>query len=289
MTGPPRDEAHVRAATADDLPAIAAILAANDEPIEWPGLPGWPYLEHLLAHHRVVVAELERGVAGFGGTVGPRAPTGGTFLSDLFVRPDVQGRGVGRALLAALFADAGPRATFASSDPRALPLYIRAGMSPRRPNLYLGGESAALVPAGGVDVDLVPDVGLVARHFREIAGHDRAADLAFWLGLPGGTGILVTAGGDVVAAGAGRDRRTGPGRWVDRLAIAPNADPLVVIPALLRAVGGGDLVALTIAGPNPVVRRLIDQGFRILDQDVFCSTDPPLLDPDRDVADPSLF
>jgi GNAT superfamily N-acetyltransferase len=289
VTAPVRERPLVRPATTADLPAIAAILAANDEPIEWPGLPGWPYLEHLLAHSRVLVAELEGSVAGFGGTVGPRAPRGGTFLTDLFVRPDLHGRGIGGALLAALFPRAGPRATFASSDPRALPLYIRFGMLPRWPNLYLSGESAALPVIGGVDVELAGDASTVARHYRELAGHDRQADLAYWRSLPGGTGIIATADRRVVAAGSGRDRRTGPGRWLDRLVLAPGADPLVVIPEVLRAVGGGSLVALAIAGPNPVVRLMLDAGFRILEQDVFCSTDPPLLDPDREVADASLF
>ena len=138
MTAPVRERPLIRPAT------TAAILAANDEPIEWPGLAGWPYLEHLLAHCRLLVAELEDSVAGFGGTVGPRGPKGGTFLTDLFVRPDLHGRGIGGALLAELFPSAGPRATFASSDPRAQPLYIRFGMLPRWPNLYLGGESGAL-------------------------------------------------------------------------------------------------------------------------------------------------
>ena len=52
------------------------------------------------------------------------------MLADLFVEPGRLGQGLGRPLLTALFEDAPVRATFASSDPRALPLYVRAGMTP---------------------------------------------------------------------------------------------------------------------------------------------------------------
>ena len=52
------------------------------------------------------------------------------MLADLFVEPGRLGTGLGRPLLSALFEDAPVRATFASSDPRALPLYVRAGMTP---------------------------------------------------------------------------------------------------------------------------------------------------------------
>ena len=56
------------------------------------------------------------------------------FLGSLFVRNDLRGRGVGRTLLEAILSDASGRATFASSDPRALPLYVRFGMRPITPD-----------------------------------------------------------------------------------------------------------------------------------------------------------
>ena len=90
----------VRPAQIADVPAVAAILAANDEPMDWPDLPalGWPYLEHLVARARTAVAVVDERVVGFGGSV----PIGGEdvrFLTDLFVAPDRQSRGAGRALL----------------------------------------------------------------------------------------------------------------------------------------------------------------------------------------------
>ncbi len=50
----------VRPAVPADIPAIAAILAANDEPVDWPDVAGWPYVEHLLGPGAVAVAEVGR-------------------------------------------------------------------------------------------------------------------------------------------------------------------------------------------------------------------------------------
>jgi len=58
-----------------------------------------------------------RRVLGFGAVL---AREGVTYLGDLFIRPDHLGRGLGKALLSSLFAGAGDRTTYASSDPRAL-------------------------------------------------------------------------------------------------------------------------------------------------------------------------
>jgi GNAT superfamily N-acetyltransferase len=121
----------IRAATPDDLPAIAAVMAAAGEPVEWPGLPGWPYLEALLARPggRVLVAsESDGSIAGVGASVPLRDDL--RFLTDLFVHPDRQSAGVGRALLDAALAGTSAHATFSSADPRALAAYVRAGLRP---------------------------------------------------------------------------------------------------------------------------------------------------------------
>ena len=65
-------------------------------------------------------------------------------LAELVVMPQNAGRGIGRALIEALFGEAPRRTTFASADPRALPLYVRAGMDPLWPNLYLEGSATQL-------------------------------------------------------------------------------------------------------------------------------------------------
>ena len=58
-------EVSVRPASESDLAAIAAVTAATGQHDEWAG--GNPaYVHHLMAHGRVVVAELGGKVAGFG-------------------------------------------------------------------------------------------------------------------------------------------------------------------------------------------------------------------------------
>ena len=107
----------VRPAVPADIPAIAAILAANDEPVDWPDVAGWPYVDHLLARARVAVAESDGAVAGFAGAIDVGDAR---FLTDLFVDPARQEHGIGRALLDAAMDGAAARMTNSSADPRAL-------------------------------------------------------------------------------------------------------------------------------------------------------------------------
>ena len=89
-------------------------------------------------------------------------------LAELFVRPDRLGRGIGGRLLTEVMAGNEERVTFASSDPRALPLYVRHGMRSVEPLLYLRGDRrvVGLLPVAGVSVEAAdPDdvLGLDAR------------------------------------------------------------------------------------------------------------------------------
>ncbi len=132
----------IRTATGADSAAIVAVWAANGDEIPAGGVDIMtPYLAHLMATGRVLVASDAGGVVGFAAVV-ERA--GVTHLADLFVLPDRFGEGTGGQLLAAVMGDATRRTTFASSDPRALPLYVRNGMIPWWPNLYLDIDSGCL-------------------------------------------------------------------------------------------------------------------------------------------------
>jgi GNAT superfamily N-acetyltransferase len=91
----------IRPATADDIPTIAAIAAATDLfPPEMtvdmiaPALAGGPDLWHIAQDG-----------TGFAYTAPERMTDGTWNLLALAVRPDAQGRGVGRALIAAVEAD----------------------------------------------------------------------------------------------------------------------------------------------------------------------------------------
>ena len=282
MTSQARPAA-IRPAREDDLGGIESILLMHDgpptsaPPLQVGAYTG--YLRHLLARGQLVVAEAGPALLGFGASV----DTGrATHLSDLFVLPDLLGEGIGRQLLEPLFANGAPRTTFASDDPRAMNLYVGLGMTPYWPNLYLTGTTSRL-PANGVEV---ADVSSAAVAELELAwtGVDRSADYRIWGERTGNRPFVARAGGRPVAAGQSRPRLRGPGRWLDRLIPAPDADDAglvaAVLAALRHAADDDGAIGACVMGPNPALRTLlVECGFRIADRDTFMATDPALLDP----------
>jgi GNAT superfamily N-acetyltransferase len=277
----------VRPAIPADAAEIGRIATANGQPPEDSGCDA-RYVGLLSRHGRVLVAEPAKtggarpGLAGFAAI----RPLGGiTLLCDLFVDPARQGRGVGRSLLDQLFDGTTDRVTFSSQDPRALPLYVRYGLVPRWPLLYLAGNPAALTaPSPPVSVEAPPARQVTAQEAAaaELAftGVDRGPDYSYWGGLPEGGGILVGQAGGVVAAGA-----TGQGE-LRHLATAPGADQAAAVLAALRAVGQRR-VMLCLPGPHPALGQLLRSGFRIDDFDHYMSTAEDLLHC-SDVFSPAL-
>lgn len=283
----------LRTATPDDIPAIAEVLEASGESAAWPGLPGWPYVEHLVARARVPIAIDDDGVVGMAGAIDVGRPDV-RFLTDLFVRPDRQDHGAGRALLEAAFAGTTERLTFSSSDPRALGMYIRAGLRPWWPVLYVSVGRPVLDDAAGdaglgVDTE-VADVATTARWSAGWTGMDRSVDFAHYASLPDGAGHLVREAGDVAAVGWSNRTRSDAWRAVDHVSIAPGADPVAAtLAALGAAMGDAPGVAITIPGPHPAVPWLLERGARINDHDQYCATDPALLDPERILPSPGFL
>lgn len=283
----------IRPAEPRDIGAMEAVSIATDLGAVVPGTTGIPgsthaaYLGHLIDRGRVAVAEDVGQVVGFGAAV----ETGrATHLADLFVLPDRQGQGVGRRLLAAVLGDARPLTTFASDDPRAMPLYILAGMEVYWPNLYLAGDPAGL-PAAPGDLD-VTDATLdeVADLERRWAGLDRSPDLPYWASLAGSRSLVVRRGERIVGAGFARDRLSGPGRWLDHAVIAPDADGPAALLALLRAgLAHAPIGGACVPGPSPLVRTLLEAGFTIQDRDTFMASDPSIVDPQREIVNTSLL
>jgi GNAT superfamily N-acetyltransferase len=275
--------ATIRTATEDDIRAMDLMLRVNDDPP--PGEPMYPagaqdpYLRHLIVRGRTAVAEIGGEVVGFGATV----DTGRyTHLADLFVLPAHHGRGHGGRLVAAVFGDAFPRTTFSSDDPRAMPLYVRAGMIPVWPNLYVAGDPRGLPPdPNWLEVE---DATLddVARLEGEWAGVDRSTDIGYWSTLIEPRASVVRRAGRAVAVGLGRGRLNGVGRWVDRAQVAPDEEPVGPLIALIRgAADGGNLVGASVAGPSPLLPALLASGFTIRDRDTFMTSDLDLIDPAR--------
>ena len=277
----------IRTATFEDVPEIRAILAehGNDGPFTTVDIVG-PYVRHLILAGRALVVDEGTRLVAFGATL----PTGrGRHLSDLFVRADSLGRGIGRPLLDRLYGDDWPRTTFASDDPRAMPLYIRAGMAPRWTCLYLQGSAGDIPATRGDLTTQTADPGLLADLERTWTGADRSVDHGFWATQAGADPFVVLDAGEAVAGGYGRDRQIGAARVLDRLAVHPDHEPLgPIFAALLRAARGGDVRA-TLPGENPAVRPLLEAGFRLEDRDTYMASEPDLFDPARLLPNPGML
>jgi GNAT superfamily N-acetyltransferase len=270
---------------------MAGILASNGEPMDWPDLPqlGWPYLEHLVGRARTSVAMDDDDIVGFGGSV-PVGREDIRFVTDLFVDPRRQSRGAGGALLAAVLDGAAGRMTFSSTDERALGLYVRAGMRPWWPLLYLEIPAGALGNADpGVEA-CAADIEETARWSTAWTGVDRTIDFEHYASLPEAAGFVVRDAGAVTAVGwARRERKRSDGRWLDHASIAPDADPVRTVLTVLQAAAAGERLVTAVPGPHPALAPLLDRGARIAGRDQFCATDPALLDPVRVLPNPGFL
>ena len=290
MTGPRdplRRSPSIRPSSVDDLRAIRAILAAhgNDGPAVVADIVG-PYLTHLIGRGRTRVATLDDQVVGFGAAI----DAGRTVhLADLFVHPGRLGQGIGRPLLDAVLDGTIRRTTFASEDPRALPLYVRAGMQPMWVSLYVQGPSADLPSTSAALRTESATSDRLAGLERDWTGFDRAHDHGFWRTMPDGDAFLVRDGDAVAAFGYARVRQAAPIRVLDRLVIHPDADPVATTIAALARAGRGGPVHCCLFGPHPVLRPLLDAGFRVVDRDVFLASDPAIVDPVRLVPNSGML
>ena len=277
----------IRSATSADSSAIVAVWAANGDEIAEGGVDIiTPYLAHLMTTGRVLVASDAGEVVGFAAVV-ERA--GVTHLADLFVLPDRFGGGIGGRLLATILGDATRRTTFASSDPRALPLYVRNGMIPWWPNLYLDVDSACLPPPSPriSCYSVSPDA---ATELEQLwLGTANIDDHRFWASLPEARPFVVTNADHPVAVVHARSRRTGRDRWINRLVMAPEADPVAVVVAAYHHAAEGCRIGSCLPGPNPALPSLLAAGCRIIDRDTFMASDAALFDATRRVSDGGIL
>jgi GNAT superfamily N-acetyltransferase len=170
----------LRPTTDPDLPALHEVFTAAiasvfrlhgfDPPA--PPLDVFTNLQrHVLRTGTSVVADHDGRVVGFGS-----AWTRGDdwFLASLFVVPEVQGRGLGSALLDAVWGDAARRRTMTDAiQPVSNAVYARRGLVPVTPILTFTGQPAIAAGADEREADLA-DVDAAAY------GFDRAVDHSFW-------------------------------------------------------------------------------------------------------------
>jgi GNAT superfamily N-acetyltransferase len=282
-----RSRSKIRPAGLEDIPAIRALLAAygNDSPVTTVDIVG-PYVRHLIEHAVAVVTEHDDAIVAFGATIDAGVAA---HLTDLFVRPDLVGQGIGRALLAVAFEGTARRTTFASSDPRAIPLYVRSGMAPLWPLLYLEGRADAL-PGIEAPLAVVSDgPARLDRLERTWRGVERPSDHAFWGAQAEARSFVVLDGGEPVAFGYSHADQASDARVLDRLVVHPAANPLRPTIAAIRAIRRSGLVKVCVPGPNPALPALLAAHFRITDIDQYMASEPDLVDPARLMPSPGML
>lgn len=270
--------ADIRPAAPADVDAMIAVKDAATEGWAVPR-PASPeelrrqrlLYEHLLRTGAAAVA-IDRGeLVGFGNAI---VREDRWFLSQLFVRPDVQGGGAGAAVLDHLLArrearSARVRAVLSSDDPRALGLYLSRGMLPagwsmvhmvRRVEPRAGprpGTLSRLLPEDQPGVDALD---------RQVRGWARTIDHALFREL--GSGHAVRDGGEL-----GAYLYVQPGGRVAPLVARDDV-------TLLEAADAAD----GLAGPeaqwdvpssaSALVARLLDLGYRPSWLSTFCADGP---------------
>ncbi len=292
-------EYSVRVAGDADMPGVREVATHFELLDDWAGMPD--FLDAERAFGTLLVGEVDGRVVGFGGVL-RRGEV--SHLGDLFVLPEHQSSGIGRTILSRLLPSDTPRVTFASDDPRALGLYIRQGMRPVCPLIYLtfsppedsgprGPEardaeaSAGLAvrdaeapggrgPVDGTRAEVGEPSGMreVVKLDARISGGDRAGALSWYAGLPGVT-LHVTGGGYAFARETGEDLEVGP---------VGGDTPQDCADALFTAVAahpGVDEVQVAVPGVHPLLPQLLEAGWEIDDMDTFMSTDPGLVRLDR--------
>lgn len=209
------------------------------------------------------VAEEDSRIVGFGRSIERH----GLFeLTEFFVLPKTQSKGVGRALLERAFPSRPGqiRSIIATTDERALSRYYAAGTAPRFPILTLNGPPQRVQGRQGLTPHpLGIDLGSELRGLREIelATLESARGEAEirWL-LGDREGFLYTRADNPVGFGFVGKRGTGP------IAALEASDLPDILLHIEDRAANLDLekIEFQLPGPNQVAaRHLLSRGFRI--------------------------
>ncbi|TMK84264.1 MAG: GNAT family N-acetyltransferase [Actinobacteria bacterium] len=286
----------MRRGTEADLPGVAEVwyrCEVEDVGSIPPLTPEPDLFRHDLERGELHVASVDGTVAAFSAS----AVRGRVrFLTELFVRPDLQERGLGRVLLdEAMPADGLTHATLSSRDPRAVALYARSGMTPRWPHFVLaqaeapGGpldarSSVAVVPAGEDQVEEWVDAD------EAVSGRRRPEDLEYWRHTRAASPIWFHRAGMGIGYGL-IQLATPQSLWVpDGAHVGPLGveDPGDLASCALAAVEvardrGAREVVVGVPGPSPALPVLLDAGFRIRYVELFMAS-AEFFDPERYLA-----
>lgn len=277
----------VRRAEDADVVVAATIWWRCDHLNEpFPAEARYVHLQHEHATGELWIATSDEGdPVGFAGTI---TRSGVTHLCDLFVEPAYHGQGVGQALLAVALRDAEARTTFASKDPRALPLYVRAGMQPLWPSFYVSGDPRRV--GGGPMAAEEADVAELIAIDRDATGRTRPEEHDYWKSRCLAVPHRIREGAQTVGFAYLEPPQPwdGPDDWtLDTLGVLPGTDPTDALRAAIAAAVASDAakLSLVVGGPFPGLRALLDAGFTIQDQDIFLASSPDLVDPTTHLTD----
>jgi ribosomal protein S18 acetylase RimI-like enzyme len=291
----------MRTATFDDLPAIHAVWYATETVGEASPPPlGEPHswLRHVLRTGKLLVAERDGAILGFAGII-ERGDL--IYLTDLFVAPETQSRGVGGALLDAILpCDGRTLATIASSDPRALALYMRAGMTPEWPDYQIhvardrwrAGDltlnAVEMVEAARMEADLL-------AWDAEICRRGRPEEHVYWVDKCAGTPFWFQRAGERIGYGYVRLAPETPLQPADLAIAGPIGvrDSVDAAACVLAAVGWAlersPVARLLLPGPHPALRSLLTAGGVIKYAETFLCSAPSWVDAARYLPSDGTF
>lgn len=235
--------------------------------------------EHELETGEMYVAEIHNEIVGFSSSI-RRGPV--SYVTELFVRRDQQSSGLGKALLSYVMPkDARICCTLSSRDPRALALYIRAGMHPLWQNYLLIGNSREIKRLPSKDVEALEQHGLdpeLVRWDAKICGRRRPMDHEYWLRKTQAVPLWFRRKRRRIGYGYVQIHNDDFVYNSEAVTIGPigalNAREAVlcVLEAVRRAKQHSSLLRIGVSGVHPSLPVLLNCGFRITYVETFVST-----------------
>ena len=237
-----------------------------------------PYLSHVLQTGTLFVAEKDGKILAFAGAI-----TRGniSYLTDLFVLPSYQSGQLGKTLLRCVLPqDDLIHCTMSSSDPRALALYIRAGMRPQWPHFALRLEKSTHTWPLTSDMEIIEadpaDPALISWD-AQISGRLRPVDHQFWVREERAVPLWFRRQGQTVGYGY---VRFGAEALLDPQSCTlgpigvstPEDATACVLAAVNWAVQRTVVLHIDVPGPHPCLVTLLECGFHIISFDTSVST-----------------
>ncbi len=254
-----------------------------------PPLPATPpaMLAHILRTGTVYVAEEEGRILAFAGAITRDKVS---FLTDLFVHPGQQSARLGQTLLNYVLPPTanGIRCTLSSTDPRALALYIRAGMRPQWPHFSLLLENATQASIPATDLEVVEahagDPELLSWDSR-VSGKQRPQDHAYWISGQQAVPLWFRRAGQTVGYGY---IRPGAHSLAHPTAcslgpigsLTPDDATACVLAEVDWAQQRANTLSIEVPGPHPCLTALLEAHFHIQYIDTYMtSAQTPFFDP----------